>query len=40
MIAEDEAVCAFLGDAENPSHTKWSTTADKLKKNWRNPQKQ
>ncbi len=37
MIVEDEAVCAFLGDAENPAHTKWTTNTEKLQKNYRNP---
>ena len=38
MIAEQEAVCAFLGDAENAAHTKWITNTEKLRKNYRNTQ--
>ena len=32
LLAEDEPVSAFLGDAENPAHTKWSSSAEKLDK--------
>lgn len=39
MIAEDEVICSFLGDAENPSHTQWIASAEKLKKNYRAPEK-
>ncbi len=38
LVADDRDLCAFLGDAENPAHTSWSATAEKLSKNWRNPQ--
>jgi hypothetical protein len=38
MIAEDEAICAFLGDAENAAHTQWTTNTEKLSKNYRNSQ--
>ncbi len=38
MIAEDEAVCAFLGDAENAAHTQWTTNTEKLRRNYRNSQ--
>lgn len=38
MIAEDEAICAFLGDAENAAHTQWTTNTEKLRKNYRNSQ--
>jgi len=38
MIAEDEPIAAFLGDAENASHTRWNTQAEKLRKNYVNPQ--
>lgn len=38
MIAEDEAICAFLGDAENAAHTQWTTNTEKLRRNYRNPQ--
>lgn len=37
LVATDEDVCSFLGDAENPSHTRWNTQADKLKTEWRSP---
>jgi hypothetical protein len=38
MIAEDEAICSFLGDAENAAHTKWVSNAEKVRKNYRSPQ--
>ncbi len=38
LIANDEAVAAFLGDAENPAHTGWNPHAEKLGPNWRSPQ--
>ena len=38
MIAEHEAVCAFLGDAENAAHTQWTTNTEKLRKNYRSSQ--
>ncbi|MEH6585206.1 MAG: hypothetical protein V7720_01545 [Halioglobus sp.] len=38
MIAEDEAICSFLGDAENAAHTKWISNAEKVRKNYRSPQ--
>jgi hypothetical protein len=34
MIANDEVISAFLGDAENPAHTKWIFNAEKLRKNY------
>jgi hypothetical protein len=37
LVATDEGVCSFLGDAENPAHTRWNTQADKLKAGWRSP---
>lgn len=39
MIANDEAISAFLGDAENPAHTKWIFNAEKLRKNYVAPEK-
>jgi hypothetical protein len=36
MIAEDEPICAFLGDAENAAHTQWTTSTEKLRRNYRN----
>jgi hypothetical protein len=38
MIAEDEAVCAFLGDAENAAHTRWISNTEKLRRGYRNNQ--
>jgi len=35
LIATHEGITSFLGDAENPAHTKWNGQADKLK-NWKN----
>ncbi len=37
MIANDEAISAFLGDAENPAHTKWIFNAEKLRNNYVSP---
>ncbi|MGE0031288.1 MAG: hypothetical protein AB7O90_19410 [Hyphomicrobium sp.] len=39
LIAQDNGVTEFLGDAENPAHTKWNGNADKLAENWINPVK-
>lgn len=39
MIAEEEAISSFLGDAENPAHTKWIYRAEKLRKNYVAPEK-
>jgi len=36
LVADDADVCSFLGDAENPAHTSWSATAEKVTTNWRN----
>ena len=36
LIATDSPVAEFLGDAENPSHTRWTGSAEKLSKNWKN----
>lgn len=38
LVAEDEAICDFLGDAENAAHTMWTTNTEKLRKNYRNTQ--
>lgn len=38
MIAEDEPICAFLGDAENAAHTQWITNTEKLRRNYQAPQ--
>jgi hypothetical protein len=37
LIASDSAVVEFLGDAENPAHTSWSGSAEKVRENWKNP---
>ena len=36
MIADDDVVVEFLGDAENPAHTGWNTNAEKLNSRWKN----
>lgn len=38
VIANDDAICDFLGDAENPAHTKWNKTTEKLKNKYISPQ--
>lgn len=35
LIADDQAVSEFLGDAENPAHTGWSASAEKVASKWR-----
>lgn len=35
LIATDKSVSSFLGDAENPAHTSWSSSAEKLTTNWK-----
>lgn len=37
LVADDRAICTFLGDAENPAHTSWSASAEKVNTEWRNP---
>ena len=37
MVAEDEPVCDFLGDAENPAHTLWNLATEKLGKKYVSP---
>ncbi len=34
LIAQDAEIVEFLGDAENPAHTKWNGNAEKLNDNW------
>ncbi len=36
FVAIHEGIVSFLGDAENPAHTTWSGTAEKVTTNWRN----
>jgi hypothetical protein len=38
LIANDDQVASFLGDAENPAHTAWNPNAEKLRPGWRSPQ--
>ena len=38
MIADEVTVCDFLGDAENPAHTQWNLSTEKLKKKYIAPQ--
>lgn len=37
LVADDKSICTFLGDAENPAHTSWSASAEKVTADWRNP---
>ncbi|MFL6857345.1 MAG: hypothetical protein ACJ8EB_05490 [Allosphingosinicella sp.] len=37
MVASAGPIADFLGDAENPAHTLWNATAEKLLANWVNP---
>lgn len=37
LVADDGAICTFLGDAENPAHTSWSARAEKVAEGWLNP---
>jgi hypothetical protein len=37
LIATEDNVAAFLGDAENPAHTAWNRNAEKLSLNWKTP---
>lgn len=39
MVADDEPIAAFLADAENPSHTKWTQNTEKLNRNYKSYQK-
>ena len=36
-VATDSTIGHFLGDAENPSHTRWNERARRLHRNWRRP---
>lgn len=35
MVATDVPLASLLGDAENPAHTNWSRSAEKLLKRWK-----
>lgn len=37
LIAQDAGITEFLGDAENPAHTRWNLNAEKLNAEWINP---
>lgn len=37
LVAQQRDVVEFLGDAENPAHTRWTGTAEKVTQNWANP---
>lgn len=37
LVADDKPICTFLGDAENPAHTSWSASAERVTAEWRNP---
>lgn len=37
MIAEDEVICSFLGDAENAAHTRWIANAEKVRSHYQAP---
>lgn len=37
MVAAHDGVTAFLGDAENPAHTNWIGSAEKLAERWQAP---
>ena len=39
MIADDEVICSFLGDAENAAHTLWISSAEKVRRNYIKPGK-
>ena len=37
MVAAESSIATFLGDAENPAHTRWNENAERLRKNWYRP---
>ena len=37
MVAAEPGVTEFLGDAENPAHTNWIGSAEKLSERWKSP---
>jgi len=39
LIAEEQTISKFLGDAENPAHTAWNAKAQGLESKYRDPQK-
>ncbi|MCG8068122.1 MAG: hypothetical protein JAY84_09665 [Candidatus Thiodiazotropha taylori] len=36
LVAEDDAIAEFLGDAENAAHTMWNSRAEKLRPKYKN----
>ena len=34
LVATDDVITEFLGDAENPAHTQWTLNAEKAHRNW------
>lgn len=36
LLAQDDAIVGFLGDAEGPAHTEWNARADRLNAAWQN----
>ncbi len=36
LVAEDEPVCEFLGDCENPAHTNWNERTEGFEEKYRN----
>lgn len=36
LHAKDDDIASFLGDAENPAHTQWNASAERLKEHWKN----
>lgn len=36
LLAQDEAMVAFLGDAEGPAHVDWNSKAERLNAAWKN----
>ena len=36
LIAEDDPVTSFLGDAEGPAHIDWNARAERVEKQWQN----
>lgn len=37
MVAQHKGITEFLGDAENPAHTNWTASAEKLAERWKSP---
>lgn len=37
MVAQHKGITEFLGDAENPAHTNWIASAEKLAERWKSP---